>query len=174
MENILTWATTVLETTPARWIELAAKLPVELLTRPPIAGEWSMLDCLQHLIDTERWVFPVRIEALLAGRDFPAFDPDSQGTKVKGALSPAALAEEFARLRTNNLSLLRTVTSADLERQARHQELGPVTMRQMLHHWAGHDLMHTVQAEQALLQPFIQGCGPWQPYFSDHLAGAFN
>jgi hypothetical protein len=33
---------------------------------------------------------------------------------------------------------------------------------------AGHDLMHTVQAERALMQPFIAGCGPWQPYCADH------
>lgn len=62
------------------------------------------------------------------------------------------------------------VTPADLGRQARHQELGVVTMSELLHEWAGHDLMHTVQAERALMQPFIQGCGPWQRYFSDHFA----
>ena len=81
MENILTWAYAVLETTPARWTELVARLPVDLLTRPPAAGEWSALDCLQHLVDAKRWVFPARVEAVLAGQDFPTFDPDSQGTK---------------------------------------------------------------------------------------------
>ena len=35
----------------------------------------------------------------------------------------------------------------------------------MIHQWAGHDLMHTVQGERALLQPFIEGCGPWKRYF---------
>ncbi len=168
MENILTWAYTVLETTPIRWIELVTKLPADLLTRPPAAGEWSALDCLQHLVDTERWVFPVRVEAILAGQDFPAFDPDSQGTKPDVTQSLAALAEEFARLRTDGLAMLKKVTSADLSLQARHQELGDVTMSELLHEWAGHDLMHTVQAERALMQPFIQGCGPWQSYFSDH------
>ncbi len=170
MENILTWAYTVLETTPARWVELAGKLPADLLTRPPATGEWSALDCLQHLVDTERWVFPVRVEAILSGQDFPAFDPDSQGTKPDVTQSPAALAEEFARLRTDGLVVLKKVTHVDLERQARHQELGVVTTSELLHEWAGHDLMHTVQAERALMQPFIQGCGPWQSYFKDHLA----
>jgi len=33
---------------------------------------------------------------------------------------------------------------------------------------AGHDLMHTVQGERAILQSFIDGCGPWKRYFSDH------
>ena len=46
MENILTWAYVVLETTPTRWMELATKLPTDLLSHPPAAGEWSALDCL--------------------------------------------------------------------------------------------------------------------------------
>ena len=170
MGNILVWAYAVLETTPIRWTELVAKLPAELLTRAPAAGAWSAIDCLQHLVDTERWVFPARVEAILAGQDFPAFDPDSQGTKSDVTQTPAELAEEFAHLRTDGLVTLKRVMPADLERQARHQELGVVTLNELLHEWGGHDLMHTVQAERALMQPFIQGCGPWQSYFSEHFA----
>jgi hypothetical protein len=33
-----------------------------------------------------------------------------------------------------------------------------------------HDLNHTVQAERALIQPFVGGSGPWQAYFADHAA----
>jgi hypothetical protein len=168
MEIILTWAYAILETTPARWTELTANLPADLLTRPLPAGKWSALDCLQHLFDTERWVFPTRIEAILAGQDFPAFDPDSQGTKPDVTQAPAALAEKFARLRLGGLAVLKKVTLTDLNRPARHQELEVVTLSELLHEWAGHDLMHTVQAERALMQPFIEGCGPWQSYFSDH------
>ena len=58
---------------------------------------------------------------------------------------------------------------ADLDRKAVHGELGPVTLDEMLHEWAGHDLMHTVQAERALMQPFIENCGPWKPYFAAHI-----
>lgn len=67
--------------------------------------------------------------------------------------------------------MLAEVSLADLSRQARHQELGIVSLSELVHEWAGHDLMHTVQAERALMQPFIQGCGPWQAYFRDHLVG---
>jgi hypothetical protein len=28
--------------------------------------------------------------------------------------------------------------------------------------------MHTVQAERALMQPFVAGSGPWRGYFADH------
>jgi len=48
MENILEWAHSVLTTTPIRWENIAHTLPAELLTRPPVAGEWSALECLQH------------------------------------------------------------------------------------------------------------------------------
>ena len=170
MSDVLVWSRTILTTTPQRWRDLTATLPAELLTMPPAPGEWSALECLQHLIDTERMVFPLRVKYLLAEQDFPAFDPDSQGSAPIADQSPAALAAEFARLRTAALAILDTVTAADLDNKARHQELGIVTMSQLIHEWAGHDLMHTVQAERALLQPFIRGCGPWLPYFADHVA----
>jgi hypothetical protein len=124
---------------------------------------------LQHLLDTERLVFPPRVKALLAGQDFPAFDPDSQGTKPGADQLATELAAEFARLRADSLTLLAEIAPADLGRQARHEELGMVTLGELLHEWAAHDLMHTVQAERALMQPFIRGCGPWQPYFAEHV-----
>ncbi len=148
MEKMLKWARSVLTTTTGHWQSLCEKLPVELLSQAPAPGQWSGLECLQHLIDTER-VFRFRLQCLLEGKDFPAFDPDKQGTKPSTQPSPQDL--------------------GDLGRKARHQELGIVTMGEMVHEWAAHDLNHTVQAERAIMQPFIRGCGPWQKYFSDHL-----
>ncbi len=66
----------VLSTTPERWQRLVSTLPIDLLTRSPAAGEWSALHCLQHLLDAERLVFPVRFHAFLAGQDFVDFDPN--------------------------------------------------------------------------------------------------
>jgi hypothetical protein len=169
MTDILVWSRAVLQTTPERWLRLGESLPVELLTLPPAPKEWSALECLQHLVDTEKTVFAARVKFLLAGQDFPAFDPDSQGTRPDLTQPPLELAHTFNTMRQESLALMAQLSEADLERRARHQELGPVTLRELLHEWAGHDLMHTVQAERALLQPFIRGCGPWQKYFADHL-----
>ena len=168
MQSILPWVRAILQTTPDRWISLTEMLPMELLARQPLPNEWSALECLQHLVDTERLVFPARVTDLLDGQDFPAFDPGGQGTKPQASHPPEELAREFARLRSKSLKLLEQVKSTDLDRSARHQELGIVTLGEMVHEWAAHDLMHTVQAERALMQPFIDGSGPWQPYFSDH------
>jgi DinB family protein len=167
MEHLLTSARSVLETTAPRWTRLIETLPAELLARPPAAGEWSAVDCLRHLRDTERFAFPLRVRAFLAGQDFPGFDPDQDGTPATDE-APAGLLADFAALRAESLDLLAQLTERDLERTARHSQLGEVTLGQMIHEWAGHDLMHTVQAERALMQPFIVGSGPWRFYFADH------
>ena len=161
------WAVSILTTTPTRWSNLVQSVPVELLLQKPAPTEWSALDCLQHIVDTERLTMPVRIKALLAEQSFAGFSPSAQGTKPAPTV---ALADEFYRLRQDNLVLLALVKETDLEKKAHHAEYGMVTMSEFLHHWAGHDLMHTVQAERALLQPFIQGCGPWRVNYTDHIA----
>jgi hypothetical protein len=171
MNDLLNTARAVLSASPARWASLTQTFPGELLSRPPAPGEWSALECLQHMVDTEP-VYQFRIGAFLAGRDFPGFDPDTQGSTPNHALSPAGLAAEYARLRTASLDALSHLAPADLDRKALHQELGRVSLSEMLHAWAAHDLMHTVQAERAMMQPFIQGCGPWVVYFKDHIASA--
>jgi uncharacterized damage-inducible protein DinB len=167
MNDLLEQVRAVLSTTPARWEAMTAALPAEMLTREPAAGEWSAEGCLRHLLDTERFIFPVRVRNFLAGEDIRAFDPDTEGTPSAGQ-SPAELAAEFARLRRENLALLETITPADLERTSQHSELGQVTLEQLLHEWAAHDLNHTIQAERALMQPFIAGSGPWRSNFADH------
>jgi hypothetical protein len=167
-ENLLSTVAGVLQTTPARWIFLTGSLPVELLTRRPAPAEWSALECLVHIIDTEQ-VFSTRMQAFLAGHDFPAFNPDEQGSKPAADPQPAELASHFAQMRQANLAALSAIQPSDLPRTARHAELGPVTLEQMVNEWVAHDLNHTIQAERALIQPFIADCGPWQIYFQDQI-----
>jgi DinB superfamily len=167
MVSILEQVRSVLSTTPERWERLTGTLPSELLWRQPAPGEWSAVDCLQHLVETEGGIFPARVRHFLRGEDLPNFNPDTEGSQL-GEIQPLELARTFSRLRGDSLHLLGELKEADLSRSARHEELGPVTLGQMLHEWAGHDLMHTVQAERALMQPFILGSGAWQPFFADH------
>ena len=168
MENTLTWVRSILITTPQRWLTLAQALPAELAAMPPAAGEWSAIECLQHLVDVEKDVFPVRIEAILAGRNFPAFNPETESSKPEN-VSLAELVDQYQALRAQSLLVFERVKPEDLDKQAIHQELGQVTMRQLLNEWAAHDLNHTVQAERALMQSFIRDCGPWIVYFQDHV-----
>ncbi len=167
MNNLLETAKAVLSTTTIRWSSLIESLPEDLLARNPASNEWSAMDCLCHLLDTEKWIFPIRVQALLDGENFVGFDPDKQGTHYT-TQDPKRLSEDFAQLRKISLIELDKVTPHDLSLTARHSELGVVTLEQLLHEWAAHDMMHTVQAERAILQPLILGSGPWRPYFKDH------
>ena len=167
MNYLLETVKAILSTTTTHWLSLTDNLPEDLLTRRPLPNEWSAMDCLCHLLDAERWIFPKRVQALLAGEDFLGFDPDTQGTRYTTQDS-RHLSKEFAQIRQSSLIELDRVTSNELSLTARHSELGVVTLEQLLHEWAAHDLMHTVQAERAILQPLIVGSGPWRPYFKDH------
>lgn len=152
-----------------RWRALATGLDRELLARRPEPGEWSALQCLGHAADTEAQVFASRVRAIMDGRPtLPAYDPDVQGTRITDATDPAVLAEQLTSLRRDSLALLTTVTEADLDKTSRHLELGSVTLRELLNEWAAHDVMHIVQAERAVMQPFIPASGPWRHYFADH------
>jgi DinB family protein len=167
MNNLLETVKAVLTTTTTHWSSLTENLPVDLLTRSPLPNEWSAMDCLCHLLDAERWVFPKRVNALLVGENFVGFDPDKQGTHYT-TQDPKQFSKEFAQLRKSSLIELDRVTLNDLSRTARHSELGIVTLEELLYEWAAHDLMHTVQAERAMMQPLILGSGPWRSYFKDH------
>lgn len=167
MNILLEHVQAVLSTTPERWQRLVSTLPYDLLTRAPAAGEWSTLNCLQHLLDAERSLFPVRFQAFLAGQDFEAYDPRKPHSDL-AALTPKQLATAFAQQRQESLVLLDRVRDDDLERTVQHPKFGTVTLAELLHTWAGHDLMHTVQAERALMQHFMQNCGPWRFFFQDH------
>ena len=159
---------TLLTTTPSRWNELTSTLPETLLRLSPAAGEWSALECLQHIIDVER-VFQSRLRAFLDGMEsFPAFNPDAEGGLDAAQRAPCEIAAEFAELRITSLEAIGKLLPGDLKRTSRHPELGMVTLEEMLNEWPAHDLNHTVQAERALMQPYIQNCGPWQVFFKDH------
>src|SRR5690349_11186879 len=96
--DILKWCKSVIGTTPARWHSLVGSVPLELLSIRPAPGEWSALECLQHMAEVEKVSFPVRLKALLAGESFPGFNP-SASAKPPPTI---ALAIEFEQLRKQN------------------------------------------------------------------------
>ena len=101
----------VLSTTPERGPRLVSTLPIDLLARPPAAGEWSALQYLQHLLDAERLVFPVRLHAFLAGQEFADFDPNEPHAGT-ASLTSEQLVVAFARARQESLVLFKQVTDA--------------------------------------------------------------
>ena len=169
--DILIWSKSILVTTPARWLKLVEEVPLELLMMQPAPDEWSALQCLQHLVDVEQNRFPVRLKALMSRQPFPNHTSPNNGVTADPTVG---LAAEFEMLRKQNLEEFDKVTESDLANQALHAGYGMVTMSDLLHNMAAHDLMHTVQAERAMMQPFIRGCGAWVVNYEDHIAKSIS
>lgn len=167
MDTVIAQVKSVLISTPKHWQILVDSYPGDQLRQAPAPNEWSALGCLQHLIDAERNVFPARLQAFLSGQDFPVFNPARERAKPAAA-DPVDMAAEFEQLRAESLAILNRVKPEDLSRTAQHPQYGLVPLEQVLQEWAAHDLNHTVQAVRALMQPYIQGSGPWRPLFKDH------
>ena len=167
MADVLDSATRLLSTTPGRWLSLVEATPEHLLHRPPAPGEWSAADCLHHLLLTERAVFGERLRAILEGRDLTTFDPN-EPRRPEPERTPREVATALAAERARSLALLNGLTPADLERSSRHPEYGTISLHVVLNTWAAHDLQHTVQAEEALMQEFLPGTGPFRFRFADH------
>jgi hypothetical protein len=167
MEDLLPRVRVVLATTPGRWSALTAQIPDDQLRREAAPGEWSAVDFLRHLRDGERDVFQVRLRAFQAGQDLVPYDPERDGGPAGGETA-AELAADFARLRAESLWLLEDMSPADLKISVTHGEYGPVRLSEMVAYWAAHDLMHTIQAERALIQPFAASSGPWRVMLADH------
>jgi hypothetical protein len=167
MTDVLDSARRLLSTTAGRWRSLVDTAPEELLQRPPAPGEWSAADCLNHLLLTERFVFGARLRAILEGRDLVTFDP-SAPREPEPERTPREVAMALAAERDGNLAVLSGLAPADLERSGRHPEYGMVSLRVVMNTWAAHDLQHTVQAEEALMQEFLPATGPFRFRFADH------
>jgi len=159
----------VLATTPQRWMTLVDTVPEELLQRPPMPGEWSAADCLHHILTVERELLGVRLRHILEGR--PELVPvDAEALmKPRSGRSSKELVADFVALRRQHEESISALTPEDMDRFSFHPEYGvDITLRILLDLWAAHDLQHTVQAEEAMMQAFIPGTGPWRPEFADH------
>jgi len=68
--------------------------------------------------------------------------------------------DHFEEQRETNLEFLRTLPPSAGERRARHPEAGEITLQQMLHEWAMHDLGHIRQiAELVRARKHLKAAG---------------
>ena len=156
----------LLATTVPRWQQLIDTLPPEVVERCPKPGEWSAADCLEHLLHTERAVFGVRLRHLLEGRpQLVPYDPEAP-REAEPERTPREQIAALSAARGEHLRLLGQLSDADLQRSSHHPEYGPTTLGMVLNTWAAHDLDHMIQAETALMQPFIPDTGHWHWEFA--------
>jgi hypothetical protein len=137
--------------TPAAIRTLIADAADRLRVRPA-PSEWSALECIGHIADSEV-IVSARVRWILA-EDEPDIVGYDQALWV-AALEhneddPDLLLATFEALRHANLDLWARRPHADRERIGRHRERGAESYDLTFRLSAGHDRIHLAQARRAL------------------------
>ncbi|HWB84260.1 MAG TPA: DinB family protein [Bryobacteraceae bacterium] len=134
----------------------------------PAPDRFSIAEVLAHLSHTEGHCYRLRLDRFLQ-EERPVFDPDDASMHLD--LYRDADAEDefdhFEEQRETNVEFLRSLPPGAGERLALHREAGEITLAQMLHEWALHDLGHVRQiAELVRARKHLSGAGPLGRYYS--------
>jgi hypothetical protein len=130
---------------------LVDEAAADLRSRPE-PGEWSVLECLAHMLDAEivasgryRWIL-AHDEPELVG-----YDQDLWVDRLhRPPEDPEELLPTFEALRRANLALWARTPSAFRDRVGLHRERGPESYGLTFTLMAGHDRFHLAQARRAL------------------------
>ena len=137
--------------TVARLRELVGEAGDDLRTRPE-PGEWSVLECIGHLVDSELTT-AARVRWIVSEEqpDIVGYDQDLWVDRLRHRDDdPGDLIALFDALRSANLRLWSQRPVGDRERVGIHRERGPESYGMIVRLAAGHDRFHIAQAERAL------------------------
>ena len=127
----------------------------------PAADRFSVSEVLAHLSHSEEHCYRFRVDRFLS-EDRPALEPDDAQMHLDLYRNRDA-EDEFARFeeeREGNVAYLRSLPLEAGERRALHLEAGDITLAEMLHEWAMHDLGHVRQiAELVRARKYLAGAG---------------
>jgi DinB superfamily len=153
----------MLEKTPGLLELLLRDLSSETLQWKPSAERWSIAEVLAHMVMIEK-LYEQRARRIVLENSpaLPKYDPSAEGEAPKSA--PQYM-EEFVPLRRAFVFYLRSFPYSAAGRAGRHAELGTISLSQMLHELANHDLGHLRQiAELYRAHCFYPHAGPFQKY----------
>jgi hypothetical protein len=154
----------LLEKTPAILEILIRDLPHDLLTWKPGPDRWSIAEVLAHMTIIEA-LYKQRAKLIMLEHSpvLPKFVPHSEGEAQQK--SAAHHLEEFVALRRAFVFYLHSIPTAAGSRTGQHYEMGTITLSEMLHELANHDLGHLRQiAELYRAHAFHPYAGPFQRY----------
>ena len=123
-----------------------------LLRSHPVPAEWSVLECIGHIVDAEL-VSSGRYRWIVAhdGPDLVGYDQDRWVARLRhGDDDPEELVALFVALRAANLALWARSTDEERARIGFHRERGPESYDLTFRLIAGHDRVHLEQARRAL------------------------
>jgi hypothetical protein len=157
----------VLQQTPDILRKLLSLATLEQLDWRPSSERWSISMVLAHLADAEIKGFRSRFRAMLDvdRPQLPSYDqcalfgPHTQ-------CDPYAEMARFEEERGETLALLQGMPEGAGERSGRHEELGTITIAQLVNEFAFHDLGHIRQVvELYRSHVFYPEMGAYRGYY---------
>jgi DinB family protein len=140
--------------TPTAIRTLIAEAGEDLRTRPQ-ETEWSVYQCIGHIVDAEL-VISGRYRWILAqdAPDILPYDQDMWADRFHGAQDEdvADMLDPFEALRRANVDLWDRTPESDRTRAGMHRERGPESYGLTFRLTAAHDLVHMDQARRTLEQ----------------------
>src|SRR5215831_20900199 len=131
----------LLEATPGILRGLMCEISEDDARWKPAADRFSIAEVLAHLSHSEGHCYRARLDRFLA-EEMPELEPDDAHMHLE--LYKNRVAEEelrhFVDQREKNIELLRGLPAQIGSRKAMHLTAGEITLTQMLHEWAMHDL----------------------------------
>jgi len=152
----------LLDSTPDILRGLMSGLNEEDARWKPAEDRFSIAEVLAHLSHSEGHCYRMRLERFL-NEERPEFEPDDAQMYLDSYTNadPKDAFEHFEEQRKSNVDYLRALPASAGDRRAIHKEYGEVTLSQMLHEWALHDLGHVRQiAELVRARKYLGGAGP--------------
>ena len=147
-------AIAVLASTPSVMRAMLAPLPDELIAAPGPEG-WCARDVVAHLAARQHAAIVGRISAVLErqGATMPDVPQSLMDVRPHRSRPLDELLREFEDGRVGAVALLRRVTPEQLSWRGVHSGLGELSIADVIHHLAYHDLMHVSQAADLALAP---------------------
>lgn len=152
----------LLEATPEVLRGLMSEISEEDSRWKPAEDRFSIAEVLSHLSHSEDHCYRARVHRFLS-EEMPEFEPDDaqMHLEVYKNADPEKDFGHFEDQREANLEFLRGLPSEAGNRKALHRAAGEITLSQMLHEWALHDLGHIRQiAELVRARKYLAGAGP--------------
>jgi DinB superfamily len=152
----------LLASTPEVLRSLMCELSDEDARWKPAPDRFSVAEVLAHLSHSEGHCYRARLD-LFMSEERPEFEPDDARfyLDLYRDADPEDQFAHFEEQRESNIEFLRDLPREAGDRVALHREAGIITLAQMLHEWALHDLGHVRQvAELVRARRYLAGAGP--------------
>ena len=152
----------LLEATPTILRGLMSEISDEDARWKPADDRFSIAEVLSHLSHSEGHCYRLRVDRFLS-EEMPTFAPDDaqMHLEVYKNADPEEDFGHFEDQRETNVEALRRLPGEAGNRKALHITAGEITLSQMLHEWALHDLGHIRQiAELVRARRYLAGAGP--------------